>query len=99
MRIATEIEGRKATIVLEGRLDVGAAPQFEACANRLWDQGVRDVLVDMELCEYVSSAGLRSIVSLSKRATRAGSLTFVRVPPQVMEIFTYTGFDAILSFA
>ena len=52
----------------------------------------------MSKCEFVSSAGLRVIVAMQKRAATGGSLVFRSVVPDVMDVFTMTGFDNILTF-
>ena len=52
----------------------------------------------MAACDLVSSAGLRVIVAMQKRAATGGSLVFRNVVPEVMEVFQMTGFDKILTF-
>ena len=98
MEIIVEQEGVPYVIALEGRLDTNASPQLDKFTSGLSARGINDLVVDMAKCDYVSSAGLRVIVSMHKRATVKGSLAFRNVTPAVMEIFTVTGFDAILAF-
>ena len=84
-------------IALKGRLDTNTSPQLEEAANGLFDDGRNDIAVDMEECDYVSSAGLRVIVAMQKRAVNGGSLVFKNVQKDVMDVFDMTGFTKILT--
>ena len=97
MEIVVKEEGRPFIFALRGRLDTNTAPQLDAYASELAEKDVHDIIVDMAECDFVSSAGLRVIVSMQKRATVNGSLAFRNVVPSVMEVFQITGFDKILS--
>lgn len=98
MQIVMKEEGTPTVFALEGRLDTNTSPQLEEYAGELYGKGVTDIVVDMSACDFVSSAGLRVIVVMQKRATVGGSLAFRGVRPEVMEVFTMTGFDKILTF-
>lgn len=98
MQIILKEEGKPTVIALEGRLDTNTSPQLEEYAGDLYAKGVNDIVVDMSKCEFVSSAGLRVIVAMQKRAAVSGSLVFRGVVPEVMDVFTMTGFDNILTF-
>lgn len=98
MQIILKEEGKPTVIALEGRLDTNTSPQLEEYAGDLYAKGVNDIVVDMSKCEFVSSAGLRVIVAMQKRAAVGGSLVFRGVVPEVMDVFTMTGFDNILTF-
>ena len=98
MEIIVKEEGTPYVIALEGRLDTNTSPQLEEFAGGLYEKGVSDIVVDMSACDFVSSAGLRVIVAMQKRAAVNGSLLFRSVVPEVMEVFEMTGFDKILSF-
>jgi anti-anti-sigma factor len=98
MQITLKEEGKPTVIALEGRLDTNTSPQLEEYAGDLYAKGVNDIVVDMSKCEFVSSAGLRVIVAMQKRAAVGGSLVFRGVVPEVMDVFTMTGFDNILTF-
>ena len=97
MEIAMKQEGKPYVFALIGRLDTNTSPQLEEYAKGLVDKGIVDLVVDMAQCEFVSSAGLRVIVAMQKRATVNGSLVFRNVVPDVMDVFTMTGFDKILT--
>ncbi len=98
MEIKVVDEGKPYVIALVGRLDTNTSPQLEEFASGLYDKNVSDIAVDMASCDFVSSAGLRVIVAMQKRATVGGSLVFRNVQPEVMEVFEMTGFSKILTF-
>ena len=98
MEIKVIDEGTPYVFALDGRLDTNTSPQLEEFAGGLYDRGVSEIAVDMSGCGVVSSAGLRVIVAMQKRAATGGSLVFRGVVPEVMEVFEMTGFDKILTF-
>ena len=98
MEIKVTQEGTQTSFAIVGRLDTNTAPQLEEFAGKLYEQGVKDIDVDMSGCDFVSSAGLRVIVAMQKRAAAGGSLVFRNVQPEVMDVFQMTGFDKILAF-
>lgn len=98
MEIVVKEEGTPFIFALEGRLDTNTSPQLEEYAGDLYGKGFSDIVVDMSKCDFVSSAGLRVIVAMQKRAATGGSLVFRGVVPEVMEVFEMTGFDKILTF-
>ena len=98
MEIKVIDEGKPYVIALEGRLDTNTSPQLEEFAGGLYNKNVNDIAVDMAVCDFVSSAGLRVIVAMQKRAATGGSLVFRNVQPEVMEVFDMTGFNKILTF-
>ena len=98
MEIIIREEGTPTVIALEGRLDTTTSPQLEAFADGLYAKGVSEIVIDMAACDFVSSAGLRVIVAMQKRAAAGGSLVFRNVVPDVMDVFEMTGFSKILTF-
>lgn len=81
---------------LEGRLDTSTAPQLESSINESID-GVHELIIDCEKLEYISSAGLRVLLSTQKIMTRQGSLKLIHVGALITEIFEVTGFSDILT--
>ena len=98
MEIIIREEGTPTVVALEGRLDTNTSPQLESFAGDLYAKGVNDIVMDMAACDFVSSAGLRVIVAMQKRAATGGSLVFRNVVPDVMDVFDMTGFSKILTF-
>lgn len=96
MIVKVEKNKEKAIIKVEGRLDTTTAPQLENEINAL-PLDVKELVLDMEKLEYVSSAGLRVILSAQKKMSKAGSMKIVSVCDTVMEVFEITGFADILT--
>ena len=96
MTINKTTEGSKTTLALEGRLDTNTAPQLEdeIKANI---EGVTELVFDLKELVYVSSAGLRVLLSAQKIMNKQGSMVIRNANEEVMEIFEVTGFVDILS--
>ena len=96
MTINKTTEGSKLTIALEGRLDTVTAPELEGeLAGST--QGVKELVFDLKDLDYVSSAGLRVLLSAQKTMKKQGSMTIRGVKEEIMEIFDVTGFVDILN--
>lgn len=98
LNINKKEENGALTIALEGRLDTTTAPTFEAELTESLD-GVNSLTVDMEKLEYISSAGLRVLLSAQKTMNTKGEMKVTNVNETVMEIFEVTGFSDILTIA
>ncbi|MCR4770893.1 MAG: STAS domain-containing protein [Oscillospiraceae bacterium] len=96
MNILKKREESKLTVALEGRLDTATSPQLEG-ELRTDINGVSELIFDLGGLDYVSSAGLRVLLSAQKVMNRQGSMTIRNVKPEIMEIFDVTGFTDILS--
>lgn len=96
MTITKKQDGSNLTIVLEGRLDTSTSPQLE---NELRSglNGVTSLVFDLDQLVYVSSAGLRVLLSAQKTMARQGDMLIRNVKPEIMEIFEVTGFVDILT--
>ncbi|MBO5488644.1 MAG: STAS domain-containing protein [Eubacterium sp.] len=95
MTITNERNNEQLTIAIEGRLDTTTAPQLEQFLGENTD-GIKDVILDMEKLEYISSAGLRVILGAHKKMSKIGSMKLIHVCDDVMEVFEMTGFADIL---
>ena len=84
------------TLSLEGRLDTTTAPLLESELKDALD-GVTSLTVDMEKLDYISSAGLRVLLSAQKQMIAKGEMKVTRVNEIIMEIFEVTGFSDILT--
>ncbi len=81
---------------LEGRLDTMTAPELEKVINgELSD--VRKLTVDLAKLEYISSAGLRVLLSAQKIMNKQGSMVVLHANELIMEVFEVTGFTDILN--
>ena len=84
------------TVSLEGRLDTTTAPVLEKELNDSLE-GVAALTFDMEKLDYISSAGLRVLLSAQKRMNVQGKMNLKHVNGTIMEIFEVTGFTDILT--
>ena len=95
MTINKNRNGSALTVALEGRLDTTTAPQLEA-AMKDEMAGLTELVIDFEKLDYISSAGLRVLLSLQKTMNRQGSMLLRHVCADIMEVFEITGFTDIL---
>ena len=98
MTIKKELNGKDLAVAIEGRLDTITAPELEAELKASLD-GVEKLTLDFSALEYISSAGLRVLLSTQKRMNTQGSMTVTNVNATIMEIFEVTGFNDILTIA
>ena len=94
--IQKTIEDGKAAFSLEGRLDTTTAPDLEAKLKSSLS-GVTELTLDLEKLEYISSAGLRVLLSAQKIMSRQGDMKLLHVNETVQEVFEVTGFSDILT--
>ena len=95
MNINIERENGKALMKLEGRLDTTTAPELENAINAEGD-ALKSLVLDFKGVDYISSAGLRVLLSAQKKMNTQGSMELVNVSESVMDIFEMTGFADIL---
>ena len=84
------------TLTIQGRIDTTTAPQLEAELRSDID-GVTELYLDFTGVEYISSAGLRVLLSAQKLMSRQGKMVLSHVNESVMEVFEVTGFSDILT--
>ena len=83
-------------LAIQGRIDTTTAPQLEAELRSDID-GVTELYLDFTGVEYISSAGLRVLLSAQKLMSRQGKMVLSHVNESVMEVFEVTGFSDILT--
>ena len=96
LNISKKADGGTLTVVLEGRLDTITSPDLETELKSSLD-GVTELVMDFEKLEYISSAGLRVLLSAQKTMNSQGSMKVIHVNETVMEIFEVTGFVDVLT--
>ncbi len=84
------------TVALIGRLDTTTAPELEKELKASLD-GITELTFDLAALEYISSAGLRVLLSAQKTMNRQGTMKLTHVNETIMEIFEVTGFSDILT--
>ena len=92
-----EIKKTEAETIIEivGRLDTITAPALDKTINE--DIGdTKNLVLDVKGMEYISSAGLRVLLSAQKKMQKIGSMKVTGVCNEVMEVFEMTGFADIL---
>ena len=98
LNIAKTIDNGKAAFALEGRLDTVTAPELEK-EMKASLEGVSELTMDFGKLEYISSAGLRVLLSAQKIMNKQGEMKILNVNETIMEIFEVTGFSDILTIA
>ena len=83
-------------VELVGRLDTTTAPSLEKMLNEDIGES-KNLIFDFKGLEYISSAGLRVLLSAQKRIQKIGSMKVINVCEEVMEVFEITGFADILT--
>lgn len=96
MNIAKKLDGSKLEIALEGRLDTTTSPMLEAELKHSVS-GIAELVFDFEKLEYISSSGLRILLSAQKVMNKQGSMVIKNVNEVIMEVFEITGFVDILT--
>ena len=98
LNIVTEAQADERTVKLSGRLDTTTAPELESLLKKELPD-VKTLVFDMHELEYISSAGLRVLLSAQKTMNRQGTMKLVSVSETILEIFEITGFCDILTIA
>ncbi len=96
MTITNIKTGTELTLSLQGRLDTNTAPQLESALAEQ-SGGITKLILDFKELEYISSAGLRVLLSTQKKMSAQGSMIIKNVCEDIMEVFEITGFADILT--
>ena len=84
------------TISVEGSIDTLTASDFESKVIKALD-GVKKLILDFAKVEYVSSAGLRTIILLNEKMEEKEGMTIKNINDEVRDVFEMTGFDELLT--
>ena len=95
MTIEIKRNAEQTVIELAGRLDTTTAPVLDKTITSDIE-GTKDLVLDFKSLEYISSAGLRVLLSAQKKMQKIGSMKVMNVCEEVMEVFEMTGFADIL---
>ena len=96
MNITTNKENNRLIVVLEGRLDTTTAPELETALQAV-DASITELILDFAGLAYVSSAGLRILLTTQKKMNKQGKMILRNVCDDIKEIFEITGFLDILT--
>ena len=94
MEIKKNVEGAKLTLAPIGRVDTITSPELEAAVVL---DGIEELVFDLAAVDYISSAGLRVLLSSQKKMA-GKSMKIVNAKPAVKEVFDITGFSDIFTF-
>ncbi len=96
MTVNKHYDGTKLTAAISGRLDTATTSEAEAeLKNGL--ENVTELVLDFKELDYISSSGLRLLLTLQKQMNKQGSMKIMNVNEIVNEIFEITGFSDILT--
>ena len=96
MTIQKHLDNAVLTLTLEGRLDAITAPMLSEIVEKEL-AGIKKLILDFGFLEYVSSAGLRVILTAQDIMDQQGEMKVIRVNETVMEIFDITGLVDLLT--
>ena len=98
--MALTVEGTRTKVAvilaITGRVDGETAPELERVCHQWIAPGDRNMVLDFTGLQYISSAGLSSVLSAGKQIDRQGGrLILCGMPGKVKQIFTFSGFDSL----
>ena len=96
MKITKDKNNETLTLAIEGRLETTSAPELEEVINSNLS-GIKELILDLSGLEYISSAGLRVILSAQKIMKAQGQMTLKGVNEVIKDVFDITGFSEFLT--
>lgn len=96
MNIHQTIDNGKTVLAPEGRLDTVSAPELEKIVGEVLPT-TSELVFDFEKLDYISSAGLRVLLSAQKAMNKKGNMKVCHANDTILEIFEVTGFSDILT--
>ena len=97
MEIKTRKEKNAMVVSIKGRMDAVSSPEFEKELSELMAEGEKNFIIDFGKLDYISSAGLRSILATAKKLEgKEGKLLLSALKDMVKEVFEISGFSAII---
>lgn len=96
MKISTQKQNDTTILAIIGRMDASNASEFETAINTELEEGANKFVVDLSQLEYISSAGLRSMLLLAKATKKSGGSSVLSgLTSVVAEVFRISGFLTI----
>ncbi|MGI5923808.1 MAG: STAS domain-containing protein [Lentisphaeria bacterium] len=96
MKIEKDRKGQELTLTLTGRLDTTTAPTLEQELQQSWND-ISTLILELKELDYISSAGLRVILTAQKHMLKQGSMKLRNLSDNVREVFEMTGFADIMT--
>lgn len=98
MNISSEKKKHGTLFTVSGRMDVMTTPTFEKECQQVIDEGEKKLVIDLTGLEYISSAGLRGILSSAKKLkVTGGTIQFCGLTGMVEEVFLVSGLGSIFT--
>ena len=96
MTIDKKTNGSFMSMEINGRLDSSTAPELESALKESLD-GITELVLDFKGLEYISSAGLRILLTTQKTMNKQGKMVIRNINETIREVFELTGFSDILT--
>lgn len=96
LNIDKKVDGKNIELILSGRIDTTTAPELDKAIQEIIGNA-ENLVFNFANIDYISSAGLRVLLTSQKAMNKQGSMKVIHVNESVMEIFEVTGFSEILS--
>jgi stage II sporulation protein AA (anti-sigma F factor antagonist) len=97
MELRTRAEGNALVMSITGKLDAVTAPKCEQKIREVIEGGTRRIVVDLEQLDYISSAGLRVLLLMSRLLKeKGGKACLANVGSYVRSVFEMSGFTVVL---
>jgi anti-sigma B factor antagonist len=101
MEIKAEAMKRCELVTVSGRIDSATAPELESTLVGLVEAGQKNIVVNLCNADYISSAGLKALLSALMKARKAvppGNVVISEIKPELKENFDLVGFDRLFTF-
>lgn len=96
VQIHTSKEGKATVVQLQGKVDATSAPSVEQALVGAIDQGEKKLVIDCASLDFISSAGLRSLLlAVKKMKSAGGTIALAALQPHVKEVFDISGFSSL----
>jgi anti-anti-sigma factor len=97
VEVKESVHGDVRVMRIEGRLDAATSPIVERKVNEAIEGGAHKLVFNFAGVDYLSSAGMRLLLTVSKKvASKGGRLSVAEVSDEVMEVIKMAGFDRVL---
>jgi anti-sigma B factor antagonist len=98
MDIKKNVNGKSVELIVTGRVDTVTAPDLQVALMPEFTNDYDEVILNLNAVNYVSSAGLRTLLAATKEAKKRSKAFIIKnVVDEVMEVFNMTGFNDILT--
>ncbi|MFN0065737.1 MAG: STAS domain-containing protein [Chlamydiales bacterium] len=99
MDVTVEEKGEVIVVRVKGRLDAASSPQLEKTINSIIDGGHFKLVLNFTDVDYLSSAGMRLMLSISKKLQQLeGKVVACNLNDEVMEVIKMAGFNQVIEF-